>query len=274
MKACELAARAAAAAAADGAAVSMTVAKGRPGRGRTGKIARLPHAVREALNERLRDGQAEGEILPWLNSLPEARGVLQRHFDGSPISGQNLSRWRCGGYEGWLANQQAREAIATMSAACRNISREERDDLTDRLALVLTARMVVELRKFDEMPEGPLKSAAWRELVGSLLVLRRSDYYAQKSRGERGKLKKEPAKGSPLCAQEQEEQFNRVMGLGGPHWNNFTKQWEGEGAAEMTEKEEVERLVRQELRRRKAAAAGLPPPVNPEKTVGAADEHG
>jgi hypothetical protein len=118
----------------------------------------------------------------------------------------------------------------------------------------VTARMVVELGKFDALPEGPLKSAAWRELVWSLTLLRRGEFYAEKTRLEREKRfpKKEALEG-PLCAQEQQEQWRRIIGLGGPHWNNAAQCWEGEGAAEMTERDEVERLVREELRRRKAA---------------------
>jgi hypothetical protein len=238
----------------DGAAFLDPARSGRFGRERRGKVARLPHSVRQALNERLREGQAADEILSWLNSLPEVRALLRKRFDGSPISRENLSRWRCGGYAGWLEHEQTKEAISVMAAACRNIEQEERDALTSQIATVVTARMVVELRKFDEMPEGPLKSAAWRELVWSLVLLRRGEFYHEKMRLERDKhFPKQEAGKPPQCEQEQRERMRRAFGLGGPHWNNFTKQWEGEGAAEMTEKEEVERLVLEELRRRKAA---------------------
>jgi hypothetical protein len=255
MKAC-MDAKRAAAATADGAAFPDPAAAALSGRARKGKIARLPHAVREALNERLRDGLPGAEILTWLNSLRAVRDILRKRFAGTPITKENISRWRHGGYAGWLENEQTKEAIAIMLAACRNIEPAEREALTGQLALVVTARMVVELRKFDEMPEGPLKSAAWRQLVWSLVLLRRGEFYAEKLRLERDKLfPKKEAEGSPLCSQEMQERFRQTFGLGGPHWNNFTKQWEGEGAAEMTEQEEVERLVREELRRRKAALA-------------------
>jgi len=240
----------------DGAAVPDPTPRGGSGRARGGKIARLPHAVREALNERLRDGLPRAEISTWLNSLPPVREILQKRFGGAPITEDNVSKWRHGGYAGWLENQQTKEAMAIMLAACRGIDQAEREALTSRLALVVTARMVVELRKFDEMPEGPLKSAAWRQLVWSLVLLRRGEFYAGKLQLERDKLfPKKEAGERPLCAQEQQERVWQVLGLGGPHWNNDTQQWEGEGAAEMTEKEEVERLVREELRRRKAALA-------------------
>jgi hypothetical protein len=230
------------------------VRSGRSRRACRSKIARLPHSLREALNERLRDGFPATEILPWLNALPEVRETVESHFGGSPITEDNLSHWRRGGYAGWLENQQTREAIATMSAACRNIAQAKREDLTSQIALVVTARMVVELQKFDEMPDGPLKSAAWRELVCSLVLLRRGEFYHEKMRLERDKFfPKKEAEKPPQCEQEQQERIRQAFGFGGAHWNNFTKQWEGEGAAEMTEKEEVERLVLEELRRRKAA---------------------
>src|SRR2546429_5688664 len=40
-------------------------------RTRTGKIARLPHAIREQLNLRIQDNQRGKSLLQWLNDLPE-----------------------------------------------------------------------------------------------------------------------------------------------------------------------------------------------------------
>jgi hypothetical protein len=119
------------------------------GRGRCGEIARLPHGVREALNQRLRDGHGAGEILSWLNELPEAREMLKKFFGGASITKENLCHRRYGGYAGWVENQQTREAMSTMSRACRNIGPREREELTAQLALVVTARMVEEWRFFE-----------------------------------------------------------------------------------------------------------------------------
>jgi len=245
----------------DGAACPDPLPSGPSGRARTGKIARLPRAVRETLNEGLRDGRPCAEILPWLNALPEARQALRQHGDGAAITQENISRWYHGGYAAWLEHEQNKEAIALMAAACRNIDEEERTALTSQIALSVTARMVLELRKFDEMPEGPLKSAAWRQLVWSLALLRRGEFYHEKMRLQRDKLAQRKEAGTaPPRDEELQERIRQHFGFGGATWNNFTKQWEGEGAAEMTEKEEVERLVLEELRRRKAAQACAPPP--------------
>lgn len=67
-----------------------------------GKIAQLPARVREALNRRLHDGQPASVILPWLNALPEVIEVLKDRFDAEPVSEQNLSLWRNGGFQRWL----------------------------------------------------------------------------------------------------------------------------------------------------------------------------
>ena len=62
---------------------------------RTDKIARLPKAVREQLNQRLADGEQGETLLEWLHSLPEVLQVLMRDFEDRPILKQNLSRsWR------------------------------------------------------------------------------------------------------------------------------------------------------------------------------------
>jgi hypothetical protein len=67
-----------------------------------GKIARLPHLIREELNIRLDDGQTSSEILEWLNNLPKVRLIMERLYKGILISPQNLSAWRNGGYQEWL----------------------------------------------------------------------------------------------------------------------------------------------------------------------------
>jgi hypothetical protein len=68
---------------------------------RTGKIARLPAPIRELLNHRLFNGHSGRVLVKWLNSLPEVQDVLRQFFDGRPISPQNLSEWKNGGYRDW-----------------------------------------------------------------------------------------------------------------------------------------------------------------------------
>ena len=49
---------------------------------RRGKIARLPLAVREELNSRLRNGEPGKDLVLWLNSLPAVQEVLAAQFQG------------------------------------------------------------------------------------------------------------------------------------------------------------------------------------------------
>ncbi|HRI81625.1 MAG TPA: hypothetical protein PLF88_04255 [Opitutaceae bacterium] len=65
---------------------------------RRGKIARCPLHIREEVNRRLLDGQSGPTILKWLNSQEAVLKVLDEHFNEEPVSAQNLTEWRQGGY--------------------------------------------------------------------------------------------------------------------------------------------------------------------------------
>ncbi len=80
---------------------------------RIGKIARLPHDIREQLNRRLQDGQSGPEILHWVNELPPCRQMLVQKFGGRPIDEGNLSEWRHGGYEEWLWHEDRRHRLGS-----------------------------------------------------------------------------------------------------------------------------------------------------------------
>src|SRR6266446_1219578 len=78
---------------------------------RNGKIARLPHNLRDQINRRLRDNEPGKMILSWLNSMPEVKTILTVQFDSRPINKQNLSEWRLGGFLDWLTRQEAFESL-------------------------------------------------------------------------------------------------------------------------------------------------------------------
>ncbi|MBB5037098.1 hypothetical protein [Prosthecobacter dejongeii] len=75
-----------------------------------GKLARLPAKLREAVCRRIHDGETAGQILPWLNALPEVIKACETHFEGELITPQNLSAWRMGGYQVWLSQRDEIEA--------------------------------------------------------------------------------------------------------------------------------------------------------------------
>jgi hypothetical protein len=68
-----------------------------------GKVARLPFAIRDQVNLRMRDAERAPVILTWLNELPEVKAIIARDFGGKPINAVNLTEWRKRGYAAWLA---------------------------------------------------------------------------------------------------------------------------------------------------------------------------
>jgi hypothetical protein len=108
---------------------------------RIGKIARLPEAVRSQLNSRLQDNVEGKQIVQWLNSLPEVQKVLAKNFDGRPINEQNLTDWRQGGYEEWLARQDILAQAAELAASHRELQDvAPGHSFTDHLADVVAFR--------------------------------------------------------------------------------------------------------------------------------------
>jgi hypothetical protein len=67
----------------------------------TGKIARLPYHVREALNRHLELPHSRCRLVQWLNRLPEVQVVLARDFGGHPINARNLRAWKSSGFQNW-----------------------------------------------------------------------------------------------------------------------------------------------------------------------------
>src|SRR5688500_3105784 len=84
---------------------------------RTGKIARCPVHIREEVNRRRLDGQTASKVIVWLHTLPEVLQVLDEHFGEEPISPQNLSEWKQGGYRDWL---KRRERVANLGALSKH----------------------------------------------------------------------------------------------------------------------------------------------------------
>lgn len=71
-----------------------------------GKIGRCPLHIREEVNRRLLDNEPAKKIIAWLHEQPEVLKVLDEYFGEEPISPQNLSEWRKGGYQKWLKRRE------------------------------------------------------------------------------------------------------------------------------------------------------------------------
>jgi hypothetical protein len=123
---------------------------------RRGKIARLPRSVRDQLNIRLDDGQEADQILPWLNDLPEVRQIITERFDGAPISAQNLSAWRQGGFQEWLLHCQfldiaehMREHVEELNGVINAGARGLHHTVADYMVTQISVRFAAFLAQWD-----------------------------------------------------------------------------------------------------------------------------
>jgi hypothetical protein len=149
---------------------------------RNGKIARLPAAIRQELNQRLFDGEQGKDLVEWLNGLPKVQAVLKAKFKGNPITKTNLSQWKNGGYPAWEAGERVAGNLKSIPGGVAALQKVARDDLADRMTLILAAGMAAEMQRLESMPEGIEKARMWRELRIGLLDLKKSRRCAQRLR--------------------------------------------------------------------------------------------
>lgn len=202
---------------------------------RNGKIARLPQAVRNELNQRLADGEPGDPLVTWLNGLPETRKALARHFQGRPIREQNLSEWRQGGFLDWQRHQAVAEDVRrwTEETADFNAAKDGAP-LSDRVATVLTARLMAETEAaLRETPEPAARLALLRAPLAELRHLRRDDHAAARERRERRRFAREEAttrrteaarRQAKTAAEEREERQRWIAPLtAGLHANALAR---------------------------------------------------
>jgi hypothetical protein len=148
---------------------------------RIGKIARLPRDIRAQLNSRLQDGHEGKTIVTWLNSLPQVKRLLAKNFDGHPVTESNLSDWRQGGYEEWLAHQdmlvQAQElAVNRRELEAAAPGRSLTDHLSDAVSFRFGAILAAQGLEFDDAARQQLRILG--RLCQAVVKLRRSEQNA------------------------------------------------------------------------------------------------
>ena len=148
---------------------------------RNGKIARLPADLRHQLNRRLADAEPGDSLLNWLNALPEVQAILATQFHGAPISKQNLSEWRAGGFLAWQIREEFRaetqDLIADAAQLAQVTTTGDGTRLSDHLATVLSGRYAALLVNWDGEVTAPftLKLRALSSLSRAIAELRRSE---------------------------------------------------------------------------------------------------
>jgi len=148
-------------------------------RTRTGKIARLPHAIREQLNLRIQDNERGKSLLQWLNDLPEVQTVLNEHFAGKPISHQNLTEWKQGGFIDWQMRQDALQLANNLNDE-NSLGDKAFADFSEKLARWLILRFAATAQNLTASePDPKAQWARLRELCADVARLRRGDLYAR-----------------------------------------------------------------------------------------------
>jgi hypothetical protein len=144
-----------------------------------GKIARLPDAIREQLNQRILNGQPGKTLVAWLNSLPETKAVLKEHFGGARITQQNLSQHKANPYRCWLDRQEALDFATTLDAEDADLQKVLPAHLAEKLSRWLSLRYAATARALATSHAGSPKSLRdLRDFSLFVMALRRGELSA------------------------------------------------------------------------------------------------
>lgn len=144
---------------------------------RKGKIASCPLAIREEVNRRLLDGESGPKILAWLNAHPDVLRVLDERFGEEPVTAQNLSEWRQGGYQEWLERREKIENTKSLANFAAQLGAAAGGNLTDGSAAILGGRILEKLESADNQSAEDLAHVA-----KALVALRSTDLEARKAK--------------------------------------------------------------------------------------------
>ena len=143
------------------------------------KIGRLPFAIRNELNERIRDGAQGAELLDWLNGLKETKRILRemvgRAAPSAPrpaINAQNLTDWRSTGYKDWLEDQNDADRIRRLAEVSQTLAAAAGGNVAGVGCSIATAKIMDALESADDDKVADLATA--------LVKLRSSENAAQK----------------------------------------------------------------------------------------------
>ena len=154
------------------------------------KIGRLPFAIRNELNERIRDGVGGSEILTWLNGLKETKKILrtigqseqsnnpnnrtirtigqseQSNNPNNPnnrttpvVNAQNLTDWRSTGYKDWLEDQAQADRIRRLAEVSQTLATAAGGNAAGVGCNIATAKIMDALESADEEQVADLAKA-------------------------------------------------------------------------------------------------------------------
>ncbi len=151
---------------------------------RTGKIARLPQAVRDEINRRLADGQKATTILEWINSQPEVGEILKADFKGLPVTDGNLAEWRAGGFKDWQIFHLNPALAEPVFQAPEEIVSAAHERSVARMAVLFAANLMEEIKRLPGLTESAERAALWKELRLGLTAIRTYEYLHRLVKGK------------------------------------------------------------------------------------------
>ena len=156
---------------------------------RTGKIARLPRALRAELNRRLEQGAPGRQLVAWLNAQPEVQAMLAAEFGDRPIHEQNLTAWKQGGFLEWQRQQEELALARELAAHSGELAQTSPEPLSDAAAPLLMAKYLLLLKNLNAVKmDEPDSWQPLRAVCRDLLDLRRGDHGAARLKLERERL--------------------------------------------------------------------------------------
>ena len=138
---------------------------------RKGKIGRLPVVIRNEVNRRLFENEIATTILSWLNEQPDVLRVLDEQFHEQPVTPQNLSEWRAGGFQDWLRRREEVEKTKDLAQFCLDLGKAAGGSISDGSAALLGGRIMAEIEA---------ASTYTPDQVESVALLRKGDHEALK----------------------------------------------------------------------------------------------
>jgi hypothetical protein len=146
-------------------------------RARTGKIARLPLAIREELNRRLLENEPASKILPWLNALPEMKSIIAEMGEAGghqvgPCDDRNLSDWRNGGHADWVRRRDRMEGTKELAGYAVGLAKAGKGSISEGAAAIAAGKVLELLEAATEEGATP---ETLKGLVGMVSELRAGD---------------------------------------------------------------------------------------------------
>ena len=130
-------------------------------------------------------------VLPWLNSLPEVRAVLERDFAGVEVSPANLSNWRAKEYEKWCEDQLRVQQIGQLADLSFRLAEASGGNLSEGAVAVAGGQILDVLENIADLPVVTDKGdprPSLTALIESITLLRGTEIATSKLGIERAKV--------------------------------------------------------------------------------------